>query len=72
VNKGFAGNDTPYLVAALVEPSLNLLITFIKYRQHFDVNPNLKNVMDGLGHISDDDMHLICVSINREIKSVAN
>jgi hypothetical protein len=45
----------------------NLLIPFMKCGQYFVVNPNLRKMMDGLGHSSDDDMHLICLSINREI-----
>jgi hypothetical protein len=39
----------------------------VKCGKHFAVNPNLRKVMDGLGHSSDDDMHLINLSTNREI-----
>jgi hypothetical protein len=39
----------------------------VKCGQHFAVKPNLKKMMDGLGHSSNDDMHLIYLSTNREI-----
>jgi hypothetical protein len=39
----------------------------MKYGQHFIVNPNLEKVINGLGHSSDDDMHLTCLSTSREI-----
>jgi hypothetical protein len=51
----------------LLNLHFNLLIIFVKYRQHFAVNSNLRKVMEGMGHNSDDDMHLICLSINRKI-----
>jgi hypothetical protein len=51
VDKDYAGNDSSYLVAALIEPSLHSLIfssPFVKCGQHFAVNPNLRKAMNGL------------------------
>jgi hypothetical protein len=44
----------------------------VKYGQRFAVTPNPKKVMDDLSHSSHDDMHLICLSRNRELNQWKN
>jgi hypothetical protein len=51
VDKDYAGNDSSYLVVALIEPSLQSLIfssPSMKCGQLFVVNPNLRKAMNGL------------------------
>jgi hypothetical protein len=67
VDKGSAGNDSSYLVAALLNLHFNLQSSHRFNLQYFAVNPNLRKKMGGLDHSSDDDMHLICLSRNREL-----
>jgi hypothetical protein len=66
-DKGSASNDSPYLMAALVEPLLQSSHPICGISVTLCSEPKPQKGDGGLGHSSNNDMHLICLSRNKEL-----